>query len=400
MKKNSTKNIIIILMVVILTPRAYGQVYYWPLIEGFKYVRGTYGEYRPSHLHEGIDISEESINSVWCTYDAYKYLQGYYDQTWKYIVLVQHYTISGNYEDTIEVDEGSRYLHMYNIQNLDEETIYVFDTLISLNTSFLNSHLHFEFRSPAPLTSSIKNSSNPFSLGGDIYPLNPADVDTPILKHLYVDGDEQHQGNAEIENWNFLNYDFSGYYDDSTASPFICCDLPDESPHNDLDDPHILVSGSGKVRFIVEAQDRINEDEYPKGSPWFLQLHWDEYIDIDFVDDTVSYCASFDWLNREANEQLSEEDIYHVNSPCSSRIKTAPQETTFFYYRLYPIDVNNDGFPSCLVDKDLFETEELDEGCHQIRVIAKDYSSNKKTADLHLYIRKSDYVDFCRGFQE
>jgi len=100
----------------------------------------------------------------------------------------------------------------------------------------------------------------------------------------------------------------------------------------------------------------------------------------------------FDFI--EYSQRKQEEDIYHLEPPCSTIAFTEAQ-----FYRLYHYDVDGDGLPSCIVSQDTLETEDLEEGMHRIRVIAKDYHTHATTADVHFYIRKKNWVDFRRGFE-
>lgn len=81
-----------------------------------------------------------------------------------------------------------------------------------------------------------------------------------------------------------------------------------------------------------------------------------------------------------------------MEPPCSTVFGTEAQ-----FYRLYPYGAN---LPSCIVSQDTLKTENLEEGMHRVRVVAKDFHNHTVTGDVHFYIRKSNWVDFCRGFKE
>jgi len=305
---------------------------------------------------------------------------------------VQHFS-----DDTTEsLSHGSCYIHMdvidTTIQHIGQ--IYIGD-LISYQTTFWNNHLHLDYRRPHSLSGS--NVINPFTLSI----LQVSDTSRPILKYLYVD--YSCHGNASVQNLNFLNYRFDiigndTVYRDTTYQgiTFKKLKLLSETPSNDLDDPHILISGNCKVRFILEGHDNFFSST-DRGAPYELILF---LLDVDSGVGVVPikcYKLRFDSLLGSADEVHQEEDVYHVSAPLISGIG-APQ-----YYRLYPCDSVTAGFPSCVitdtlvVDTMLIKTENLDEGMHRIRISVRDYNNNTKTADVHFYIRKSNWVDFCRG---
>ena len=88
--------------------------------------------------------------------------------------------------------------------------------------------------------------------------LNPTDDYPPILNYLYVD--YAFKGDAKVECWNFLGYDFSQYYSETTnVWTFVKLTLPAETPDYDLDDPHILIDGNRRVFFVLEAYDNITQ---------------------------------------------------------------------------------------------------------------------------------------------
>ncbi|MGQ9465962.1 MAG: hypothetical protein ACUVQ4_09760, partial [bacterium] len=210
---------------------------------------------------------------------------------------------------------------------------------------------------------------------------------------LYVD--YSCHGDANVENMNFLSYEFDQLYRDTTYQgiTFKKLKLPPETSDNDLDDPHILISGNRKVRFVLEGHDNFFSTT-DRGAPYELSLF---LFDADFggVTKKSYYTVKFDSLLGSSDEVHQEEDVYHVSAPLISGIG-APQ-----YYRLYPCDSVIPGLPGCVITGATeLKTEDLDEGMHRIRVYARDYNDNEKTADVHFYIRKSNWVDFRRGFKE
>jgi len=369
----------------------------WPVSE--RYCRGTFCEYRsgnPNHFHEGIDIPAYSSGYyVYATTDTFQYI-GRESTSYGWIVTVQHYTQSGSSQWPL--DEGSRYIHMNDVEPLSQWAVYIGQPL-AINITFHDNHLHFEMRWPAPVgvvgLENIFNAYNPF-IEEVLCP--PNDGYKPDLDYFYVDGSTQHQGDATIENWNFLGYDFSYYYNGYISSPFIRLTLPEQDTRdNDLDDPHILIGDNCKVRFILKAKDEITNG-YPNCAPYWISL----YLDADLahgdgnnpvIDDAEPfYEVKFDDLENEfgQNETYDEEDVYHTESPLVSDQST-------FYYRLYP---NDSDLPGCILSgsSTVLETENMEEGQHRIRVVVEDYRGNIKTADAHFYKRTEDWVDYCRAF--
>jgi len=300
--------------------------------------------------------------------------------------------------------------------NLAVGKIYLRSRLIAENTTFYNNHLHFEIRRPEPESGSAnyKNSCNPFVVDTA---LRTSDGQGPNLDYLFVDGDTAHQGDATISPWNFLDCNFDDYYDSTAASPFIQCLLPDTSRDNDLDDPHFLVSGECKVRFVLRAKDRASDGSgsTPHCAPYIIALYLDTALMTDPSEDRACiegakpfYKVRFDTLlnvnNR--NERWDEEDVYHTESPLRSHIADQTGDSTRLYFRLYPYDANDNGLPGCILQDNslladsVLRTEDLEEGIHRIRLYARDIRTNDKIADVHFYIHKSDWVDFCRGLKE
>ncbi len=387
----------IALILLVLANCIYALVYYWPLPELSDKCNGTFCEYRvgpPAHFHEGIDIpTGVSWYTVWSATYAFKCIKiGYLNGgTHGRYVTIQHYEDDGQ----ASCDEGSRYLHMWNINpNLSEGTVYI-NVNISppQGTGFWNEHLHFELREPAPVVNDDKNSFNPFMY----YSLT--DNDAPFLDYLYADGSTDHQGDATINSWNFLKYSFMSYYDSTSVSPFIRLTLPAESRDNDLDDPHIMISGNRKVRFVLKAKDQVTSS-YPNCAPYWIAVYLDTALapgneENPIIEGTNSlYEVKFDCLRNSVDDEVhDEEDVYHVESPLIST-------NSVFYYRLYPYDVNSDGLPDCILTSNyVFKTENLEEGQHRLRIVVKDFKGNTKTADIHLYIRKEDWVDYSRAFR-
>jgi len=366
--------------------------YFWPIPGGDKIVISNLGDYRPetspAHFHAGIDIPTDTVDykeDVWTITLSFRVDTIIHkDYTGiGYIVKVQHFSN----DTTKELSHGSRYIHMNDIEpDLQIGSVYIGD-LISYQTTFWQNHLHLDYRRPHSLSGS--NVINPFVLPI----LQVDDTLKPILNHLYVD--YSCHGDADVENLNFLSYEFDTLYGDTMGGgiTFTKLKLPTESPDNDLDDPHILISGNRKARFVLGGHDNFYSTT-DRGAPYELSLF---LFDADSlgVRQKSYYTLRFDSLLGSPDEVHQEEDVYHVSAPLISDIG-APQ-----YYRLYPCDSVISGLPGCVITGTAeLKTEDLDEGMHRIKIYAKDYENNTKTADVHFYIRKSDWVDFCRGFKE
>ncbi len=383
------------------------QRYDWPLYPVLEpYCRGTFCEYRsgpPGHFHEGIDIPATSIGyTIYSTTDTFCYIGSDWNADDHYIVTVQHYTQSGDYQTPL--DEGSRYIHMDEIEPLSSWTVYIGQP-IAEDITLHDVHLHFEMRWPAPLgVSGLENIFNPYNpfIKDNLCPEDTgSSALVPVLEYLYADGSTLHQGDASIECWNFLDDDFSDYYNSTAADPFIRLTLSQtETRDNDLDDPHILIGDHCKVRFILKAKDRVSIGYSENCAPYWLSLCLDTALAPGDEEEPITdgclpfYEVKFEYLENEfdENETYDEEDVYHTSSPLTSDQST-------FYYRLYPIDVNNDGVPGCILRGwTVLETEDLEEGQHRIRIVAKDYYGNTMTADAHFYKRTDDWVDYCRVF--
>ena len=385
--------------------------YAWPLDNGSggeaeKEVTSTFCDYRPKktpHFHEGIDIPEDpnAYALQICVWPIYCGKVVKVSNSSK-IVVIAHYAYHIEYDENnipqvvldYPLEEGSRYIHADPTCE-EDETVIGLDAPdsrvcnpVAYGWNMENNHLHLEYRKPAPTKSSLKSSINPFSIPA----LNAPDNISPTLDYLYVDASEQ--GDAEVECWNFLGYNFNEYYNSTEASPFIKLELPTETPDNDLDDPHILIKGERKVRFVLEGDDEVTKG-YTGCAPYEIML----FLNTDKIGglntEESHYYVRFDSLSSSTDEKHQEEDVYHVDAPLESGIN-APQ-----YYRLYPYDAGGNGLPCCILSGDkVLKTEELDDGCYQIRIFATDYRGNVKTADVHFYILKNEqgWVDFCRCF--
>jgi len=394
----------------------FAQDYHWPLTNVFDQTcNSTFGEYRsgnPNHFHEGIDIyPADNSNDVICTWGSYG--AGYEVEeisgphTDGYYVTIQHYnfTVNGSETTWIEQAHGSRYLHMTAdpMLHLSVNHRYSDDVPIIENSTFYNDHLHFEIRAPAPVSSDYQDALNPMNVDAN---LCPDDANAPSLLALYADGStdqsNHHQGDAVINLWNFLKYDFvTNLYDSLAVYPFIRLTLPTETRDNDLDDPHILISGNCKVRFVVKIRDVINVSG-STCAPYWIGLYIDTALapgsDIDpiITGSVPEYEVKFDRLLETNDEKHDEEDIYHIDPPLISNHSSGE-----YYFRLYPYDRNGDGdIPSCiLTGSRTLQTENLWEGYHRIRIVVKDIYGNVKTGDAHFYVRRSDWVDYCRAFR-
>lgn len=363
--------------------------YYWPLVNPVGYVEerrvsSNFCDYRSGHFHEGIDIPTNIQMDVYSATDKFKVLEIFpLEAGWE--VRIQHYDDSGN-----PLEEGSVYLHMfdYNRELLVGSTYT--DEKIAIKQWFEANHLHFEFRTPGTLSNSI----NPFVVS---VAFEPEDEYDPKLKYLYVDHSQM--GDATVEKWNLLSYNFDSYYNESSEPPFKMLTIS-ETPDNDLDDPHILINGNRKVRFVLEENDEITEPPIEGTSgcaPYFIMFFLDfdkPPAEISDSDSSAAYYAvRFDSLMYSGDEVHQEEDVYHTEYPLVS-----DPDFTVQYYRLYPYDYSP---PSCVISQNKeLKTESLDDGSYRIRVFVRDYGGRKKTADVHFYIKNNDWVDYCRGFSQ
>jgi len=378
MKKFS---LIICYLLYTLSIKIFAQTYSWPLFPAEYKISSTFGEYRGGsnpHFHEGNDIPTSVEKAVFPITLAFQLYYKEYDPIIGWIVKIIHYDDYGQ----SALSEGSSYIHMWNIDNLEYYTVYIGDP-ISTSTSFYDNHLHLEYREPFDLT----DSKNPFY----IPELRVDEDNDPILFAVYVD--YSLYGDADVDNWNFLCGDFFQYYSTVTGGgyTFVQLTLPDETPHNDWDDPHIIISGNRKVRFTVKSWDETTE--YNVCGPYTVAMYVDKNITFFDLPTSPIYKVQFDKLDNSGSaDKHEEEDVYHTEEPLVSGMGEEK------YYRLYPHDADNNGLPAVVKKAGLLATENLEEGQHMIRIIATDWNENRKTGDFHIYIRKSEWVDFCRGF--
>lgn len=367
----------------------YTTTYRWPIPILNRNIISNLCDFRPtttsdsSHFHAGIDIPSDSSDVI-----SYTYTYIYRDWTWAsygYTIYLQH--VSDDSSNTWF--NGSRYIHMLDINDSLQVDEYYSGSYLAYKTHFQDDHLHFSYYTPEPLSWDYDSIINPL-VPLYINSIVPSDTLPPVLLALYVD--DHIFGNANVDNLNFLNYHFDSLYNDTPS--FVKLKLPRESKNNDLDDPHIILSGNCKVRFVFEGNDNfLNTSD--RGAPYIYALYYDYNIDnmIDSIQ-TPIYETKFDYILAMNSELYQEEDVYYINQPCSSGIN-GPQ-----YYRLYPYDKRNNGFPSCITIKDTLKTENLEEGFHRIRIYTQDYNNLTKTADVHFYIRRNELVDFCKGYRE
>ncbi len=376
------RSIILILLSIIIASNLTAQTYSWPILPypSGKRVTSGYCAYRPAynsiveHFHEGIDIPEETdpLCHVYPTTLAYKVIKIYtLGPDNNLMVKVIHYS-----DDTSSaLSEGSKYIHLKEVlENIYEDSIYIGDPISAATDLYLD-HLHFEYRTPSDLA----NSNNPFA----ITELQIEDNTAPTLCSLYVD--YSRQGDAEVACWEYLGSNFAQYYGTVTGGgyTFLKLGLPMETPWNDWDDPHFIISGNRKVRFIIKMYDASIS------APYNYYLVVDTAI-VDLsggsYESDAHYQVKFDGLL--SSEYHREETVYHQEEPIVSGWNSQ-------YYRLYPYGT----MPSCIIKRLALATENLEEGQHRIRVMVKDYNGNTKTADVHFYIREHDWVDYCRGFK-
>ncbi len=339
-----------------------------------KIIESNLGDYRVGHLHLGIDITATNA-SVQSYTKTFLYLYRWYDSYYWWFVGVDHYSD----DSSCHRISGSQYIHMNTIDTLLRVDSVYSDVNLANNTTFYLNHLHFDFYTPTADTAYWDDAVNPMAQDS----LKPTDNYAPLLDRMYVDGSLN--GSATINCMNFLGYSFNAFYSDTSGGipqrTFKKL-LLNSTLDNDLDDPHIIISDSCKAKFIVRCYDNFSNTT-DRGAPYELGL----YLDTSIVFYTYSHFKlKFDFIARK--DKNKEEYIYHTEPPCSTIFGTEAQ-----FYRLYPYATN---LPSCIVSQDTLETENLEEGMHRIRVTAKDFHNHIQSGDVHFYIRKSNWVDFCR----
>ncbi len=351
----------------------------WPIVGASdKIITSNLGDYRDNHFHLGIDIPAQTA-SVRSYSKTFLYLSHVYHPTYYWFVCVDHYSD----DSSSHMISGSQYIHMNTIDTLLEDGTVYSDVNLANNTGFLDNHLHFDFYTPSADTAIWEEAMNPMAQDS----LEPLDYIAPILDKMYVDG--SFKGSATISCLNYLGYFFDSLYADTTdpvhQRTFKKLKLHD-TPNYDLDDPHIIISDNCDAKFIVRCYDNFSAAN-DRGAPYELGLYLDRNI-VDCIFDHFKIRFDFiAWSDRN-----KEEYIYHMEPPCSTIFATDAQ-----FHRLYHYDTN---LPSCIVSQDILRTENLDEGMHRIRIYAKDYHQYTITGDVHFYVRRSSWVDFCRGFKE
>ena len=242
--------------------------YQWPMRDSLnnpdnKKITSNFGDYRSGHFHEGLDIPAQE-NALSDSLYIWPIDIAIVLKVNRYYAKIRH--CFTNFDSA--KDEGSRYIHAYTYQVCEEGDTLSLDDPVAQGWRFEpNSapHLHLEYR--AHDGDSLNDSKNPFVIDT----LQVDETERPILNHLYVD--YSCHGSANVENLNFLGYDFSSYYRDTTYGgiTFRKLKLPAETPDNDLDDPHILISGNRKARFVLEAHDNFFSTT-DRGAPYELSL--------------------------------------------------------------------------------------------------------------------------------
>jgi len=368
--------------------------YQWPMKDkdgnpDNQKISSTFGEYRSGHFHEGIDIPPQP-NADTDTLYIWPIDYGIVVDINTYYVRIQHYDASFSSAK----DEGSGYIHAYvrGVCGLGEQM--VLDNPVARGWDFEDStyapHLHLELRMPGDLT----NSKNPFFISE----LLVNDTNPPTLHSVYVD--YSLYGNANVENWEYLGSNFEQYYsivyDTTGGDTFVALYLPAETPSNDWDDPHIIISGNRKIRFTVKAWDTPNTANVC--GPYTVKMYIDDniYALSGDTDSLPIYKVQFDSLiNTGSPDKYEEEDVYHTEKPIPSGMGMEK------YYRLYPHDDSANGLPAVIgTGNRVLQTENLEEGQHMIRIIATDWNGYQKTGDFHIYIRKSEWVDYSRSFHQ
>lgn len=292
-------------------------------------------------------------------------------------IKIRHYDYESGHLTSAK-DEGSCYRHANPVCSVND-TLNLDDPVAEGWDMYQpgEEHLHLEYRIPGTLA----DYQNPFT----ITELQVEDTDAPKLYCLFVD--YSWQGSADVACWEYMGSNFGQYYGTITGGgrTFLKLTLPAETPLNDWDDPHFIIAGSRKVRFVIQMWDTNNVAPY----------HYHLALDTSIVDlagfgygDSAHYEVKFDILH--ASEYLNEEAVYHIEDPIISSWGKSG------YYRLYPYG----SLPNFILSGNtVLSTENCEEGQHRIRLTAKDYKGNTKTADVHFYIKNSDWVDYCRAFE-
>ena len=264
-----------------------------------KIVTSNFGDYRTGHIHEGIDIPSQS-NALQDSRYIWPIHRGVVVGRRKYVVTVRHYA-SNFGGPTVE---GSRYIHANSDSVCEVGDTLELDDPVARGWDFEPSyepHLHLEYRAYGGDT--LVDSRNPFVVNT----LQVADAMQPLLKHLYVD--YSCHGDAVVENLNFLGYSFSKFFGDTTYQgiTFKKLKLPAETPDDDLDDPHIMISGSRKVRFVLEAHDNFFAAT-DRGAPYILATFLDQYVPY-YLTGKACFKLKFDSLLGATNEVPERKEV-------------------------------------------------------------------------------------------
>jgi len=367
--------------------------YQWPMFDQYgqpdnKKVSSGYCSFRPAynsvqpHFHGGIDIPEQENAQqynlyIWpIDYGVVTNIGGTHPFEW---IKIRHYNYTNNQFKDAKC-EGSVYRHA-NPCCAEGDSLTLDDPVAEGWNMYKpgEEHLHLEYRI---IGSGSEDYNNPFT----ITELQIEDNNAPRLFYLYVD--YSRQGSADVACWEYLGSDFGQYYGSITGGgyTFLKLTLPEETPWNDWDDPHFIIAGTRKVRFVIQIWDTSNV------APYHYYLSLDTSI-VDLAgsryESSAHYEVKFDIL--KVSEYLQEEVIYHEGEPIISGLGKLG------YYRLYPYGT---ALNCVLSENKVLETENLEQGQHRIRISAKDYTGNTKTADVHFYIKNSDWVDYCRAFIE
>lgn len=369
--------------------------YRWPFVtgQGADTIISNFGDYRPldvtlPHFHEGIDIRAD--DTLGKTYDVISVTSGFKViaeptlKSYGWVITTQYYT--NDTSAPVDPAQGSIHMHMLTKNDSLANGMKYINTFISHGTTFWRDHLHLQYE----ILGGNSYSKDPFYITR--LPIQVPDDKSPVLYKIYVD--DWIEGDAIVDSINFLGYYFDSLYNSSGS--FIALKLPDPTPDDDLDDPHIMISGNRKVRFVLQGWDHFNRsDDY--GTPYIVA----SYIGLNTIlYEQACYMVRFDSLLY--TDVYQSEDVYYPTAPCSSAFGASQ------YYRLYQHDYSNDGLPGCIItDKTIVDTtgihteiEIFNEGMHRLRIYAEDRAGHYKTGDIHFYLRKSDYIDVCRGFKE
>jgi hypothetical protein len=378
--------------------------FFWPFThQVFPAAGQPLGDMRPlylfatePHLHGGFDVTETGSVACWPTWRTFEALFVDYIGMGHKAVIQHGYDCHPHPDSEVFAPyaHGSAYLHGANWPAIREGYAYFEETLqpVYEATSWWNYHLHFEVRIGLSVHA-FEERINP----GHIYSLKPSDINRPAIDSFYVNYADAAPHGVDVKRWDFLNHQFN-YFDKFSGYDWARMIMPDETPEDDLDDPHFVIEDfdSWRVYFLSRIKDKISEGETYNAAPYAIGVYLDTALN-DASDgkptsgDVPWYVLKFDTIYAACYHQ--EEWVYHPDPPLVSGFGAKQ------YYMFYPI---GGSAPHCIkVDGDKLKTEFLAEGQHRIRIYTKDLNGNSKTGDVHFYALNDPegLVDYCRGME-